>query len=318
VAAIGTETDGSITSPAAANSIVGLKPTVGMVSRSGIIPISHSQDTAGPMARCVEDAAIVMDLISGVDPLDAITAHHGGDFKINLDDLHFAGLNGARIGVPRNYCGYNEQIDQIVEQSISTIKQAGGIVVDGLELQPNEAIRPLEEIVLTTEFKAGLNRYLANTSQTTIRNLADLISFNTKNSEKVMPYFAQELLEISQNCKSLDDPDYLAALTESQRLSRDAGIDKLINEHQLDAIIAPTSGPLWLIDWENGDDGSVADSTCIAAVAGYPSVTVPAGYIAGHPVGLSFFSTANRDLDLLKLAYDFERKTQARIAPTLT
>jgi len=317
VAAIGTETDGSIVSPSSMNSIVGIKPTVGLVGRSGIIPISHSQDTAGPMARCVEDAAILLDLIADVDPADDITKQRQSALPIHRPkDLSAAGLKGAKVGVARNYCGYHEGVDEIVASAISAIERAGGEVIDGLGLVTMADIRVHESIVMSTEFKFGLNQYLSGTTQQCVRSLADVIAFNEKNSPTTMPYFRQELLEISQARNDLSDPEYQQALGESRRLARDAGIDAMLSEHQLDAIISPTTCPPWLIDWVGGDNRS-GGSACAAAVAGYPSVTVPAGYVFGLPVGLSFFSTVDRDAMLIKLAYAFEQQTKARIAPQL-
>jgi len=317
VAAIGTETDGSIVSPSSMNSIVGFKPTVGLVGRSGIIPISDSQDTAGPMARCVEDAAILLEMIAGIDPADDITTRHVSAAVADIQSvLSAGGLEGARIGIARNYCGFHERVDDIIASSISAIKRAGGEVVDDLTLVTMADIRPHEGIVMSTEFKAGLDKYLSGTAQETVRSLADVIAFNEQNSDQVMPYFRQELHEAAQARGGLSDPDYLAALDESRRLARDAGIDSLLGEHQLDAIVTPTTCPPWLIDWVDGDNRSGA-SACAAAVAGYPSVTVPAGYVFGLPVGLSFFSTADTDANLLKLAYAFEQKTRVRVAPEL-
>jgi len=318
IAAIGTETDGSIVSPSSMNSIVGVKPTVGLVSRTGIIPISHSQDTAGPMARCVEDAAIVLGVITGPDPDDEITTLSSCPFDMDLmSDLPADGLKGARIGVARNYCGYHERVDEIVAAALAAIVRAGGTVIDDLELSTMAEIRPHESIVMSTELKAGLNKYLSErTTQDTVCSLAEVIAFNEKNSVEVMPYFQQELLELSQSRNGLDDPDYLDALSKSRRLARDDGIDRLTSQHRLDAIIAPTTCPPWLIDWVGGDNRS-GGSACIAAVAGYPGVTVPAGYVFGLPVGLSFFSTANSEVKLLKFAHAFEKSTQVRSAPSL-
>ncbi len=317
VAAIGTETDGSIVSPSAMNSIVGIKPTVGSVSRSGIIPISHTQDTAGPMARCVEDAAVLLGIIAGEDADDAKTASFFNSYKMNTSEkLNSGGLKGIRIGLPRNYCGYNEHVDELVELAIESIISSGGVVVDNLELSPMSDIRSDETIVMSTEFKFGLNKYLSNSTQKSIRSLADLIAFNEKNAQDVMPYFRQEILEMSEEQGNLDDPIYLNALKECRRLSQEDGIDKLLTEHQLDAIITPTTCPPWLIDWVNGDNRS-GGSACPAAVAGYPSITVPAGYVFGLPVGLSFFSSAGEEAKLINMAYAFEQESKIRKIPNM-
>lgn len=312
VAAIGTETDGSIVSPSSMNSVVGIKPTVGLVSRSGIIPISDSQDTAGPIARCVADAAAVLAAIRGVDPADPVTARYR---PAGTGCSPAGGLRGARIGLARNYCGYNENVDRIVAAALETLQTAGATIVDDLTLTPMSDIRPHEVVVMSTEFKAGLNRYLnARPAATEVRSMADLIAFNRQNSAHVMPYFQQELLELSIACGDLDDTAYLSALAECRRLARDVGIDGLTTRHQLDAIITPTTCPAWRIDWVNGDNRAGA-SACAAAVAGYPSITVPAGYVFGLPVGLSFFSTAGRDDAMIRLAGEFEQVTALRQRP---
>lgn len=315
VAAVGTETDGSIVSPSSMCSIVGLKPTVGHVSRTGIIPISHSQDTAGAMTRCVEDAAILTDLIAGMDPADEVTVRHERGVEL-AHGLSTNGLEGKRVGVARNYCGFHKRVDEIVASSISAIQRAGATVIDDLELVSVSEIRRFEIIVMSTEFKAGIDKYLENAPQKKANSLADLITFNNKNSEKTMPYFKQELFEMSQARGDLSDPAYLDALDESRRLARDLGIDALLNQHQLDAIIAPTTSLPWLIDWVNGDH-RIASSACAAAVAGYPNITVPAGYVFDLPVGLSFFSTKDTDAKLINFAYAFEQETKIRNRPEL-
>ncbi len=316
VAAIGTETDGSIVSPSAMNSIVGIKPTVGLVSRSGIIPISYTQDTAGPMARCVEDAAIVLGVIAGEDADDAKTTTFSNSYDLNtFENMKADDLKGKRVGLPRNYCGYNEHVDDIVDRAINSIRNAGGEVVDNLELTPTSDIRSDETIVMSTEFKSGLNKYLSNTTHPTC-SLADVIAFNEINVQNVMPYFRQEILKMSETRGDPDNPVYLDALKECRRLSREDGIDKLLTEHQLDAIIAPTTCPPWLIDWVNGDNRS-GGSACPAAVAGYPSLTVPAGYVFGLPIGLSFFSSAGEEAKLINMAYAFEQETKIREYPNL-
>lgn len=319
IAAIGTETDGSIVSPSAMNSIVGIKPTVGLVSRTGIIPISHSQDTAGPMARSVADAAVLLAAICGPDDSDPITATTEPTSRpLEQLALDAQSLGGARIGVARNYCGFHEGIDVLMSQTIENLRNAGAVVVDDLHLTPLSDIRPDETVVMTTEFKDGLNRYLTERApKAMVRSLEDIIKFNQKNAEQVMPWFQQELLDLSQSRAGLENEIYLKALAVCRKLSREQGIDKLIIEHNLDAIIAPTTCTPWLIDWVNGDNRS-GGSACPAAVSGYPSVTVPAGYVHGLPVGVSFFSTAWQDARLLNLAYAYEQKTQNRVPPTFT
>ncbi|VAW14118.1 Putative secreted amidase SCO6344 [hydrothermal vent metagenome] len=316
VAAIGTETDGSIVSPSAMNSIVGIKPTVGLVSRSGIIPISHSQDTAGAMARSVEDAAILLGAICGPDDEDAASMNslaHCAELK-NLA-LKSNALNGARIGVARNYCGFHEGVDAVIAQVITDLESCGATIVDSLELTPTGDIRPSENRVLSTEFKAGLNNYLAQRSpKSAVSSLSDIINFNLENAENVMTWFQQELLEISQETNGLGDEKYLEALKTSKSLSAEMGIDHLLKANNLDAIIAPTTCTPWLIDWVNGDNRS-GGSAATAAVAGYPSVTVPAGYVHGLPVGVSFFTKAWQEVRLLNLAYAYEQYSKRRVSP---
>lgn len=318
VAAIGTETDGSIVSPSAMNSIVGFKPTVGMVPRTGIIPISHTQDTAGPMARSVADAAQVAAAICGADPSDPVTvdaaAHCTALQRSTLDPQ---ALNGARIGVARNYGGFHEGVDALLTRAIEDLRAAGAEVLDDLRLTPVDEMRPSEAVVMATEFKAGLNAYLANRGDSAaIASLAELIAFNRDHADTVMPWFQQELAEKAQATGGLEDPDYLEAVLTCKQLSRTQGIDHLIETHRLDAIIAPSTCAPWLIDWVNGDNRT-GGSAGPAAIAGYPNVTVPMGYVHGLPVGLSFFSTAWRDARLLNLAAGYEEKTGRRAPPSL-
>jgi amidase len=319
VAAIGTETDGSIVSPAAMSSIVGIKPSLGLVGRSGIIPISHSQDTAGPMARNVADALSVLQAISGADPNDKQTSNWAGAIETKFtSDLKEEGLRGARIGVAQNYCGFNDCVDEIVNQCLGQMRDAGAQIIEGLELTPVEEIRPNEIQVMMTEFKAGLNDYLAGVEEDLpVHSIADLIAFNDANRDAVMAYFGQDIILESQQKGSLDDPDYLSALANVRRLSRKEGIDRLVLEHNLDALVAPTTCAPWLIDWINGDNRK-GGSACPAAAAGYPSITVPAGYIFGLPIGLSFFSTAFSDARLGALAHSFERINPVRHPPNFS
>ncbi|MDA1099144.1 MAG: amidase [Proteobacteria bacterium] len=317
VAAIGTETDGSIVGPAAMASIVGIKPSLGRVGRSGIIPIAHSQDTAGPMARNVADALIVLQAISGPDPLDEITnlgdEQAADDF---LAALNPGALRGARIGVARNYCGFNDAVDELVQKCLTVMREAGATIVEDLELTSVEDIRPSELQVMMTEFKAGLNDYLADVeSELPVHSITDLIAFNIENQAVAMPYFGQDIIEKSERMGPPTGPGYLDALATSKRLSQTEGIDKLVSEHNLDALVAPTTCAPWLIDWINGDNRT-GGSACLAAVSGYPSITVPAGYVFGLPIGLSFFSTAFLETRLGALANAFQQQRPVRTPPT--
>ncbi len=320
--AIGTETDGSVVCPSSANGIVGIKPTVGLVSRAGVIPISHTQDTAGPMARSVRDAAIVLGAIAGVDPRDPATA--AGETRGLVDYTSFLeadGLRGMRIGVARRLLGFHAVVDQVVETAIEAIRAAGAIVVDPVDLRPDgrQAARAsmgaAETQVLLYEFKAGLNAYLAMRGpDAEVRSLADLIAFNEHHAEAEMPYFGQERLLAAQEKGPLSDPAYLAALAAARRLSGAEGIDRTMDGQRLDAIIAPTGGPAWVTDLVNGDHFG-GSSSAYAAVAGYPNITVPAGEVHGLPIGLSFFGRAWSEPTLIQIAYGFEQTTQARRVP---
>lgn len=315
-AAIGTETDGSIVCPSHANGIVGVKPTVGLVGRSGIVPISHSQDTAGPMARTVEDAAILLGALVGVDPRDPATAPSQGNFHTDYTQfLDKDGLKGARIGVSRNFFGHNPQVDAVIEKAIETMRQAGAIIIDPANIETKGQFGDSEFEVLLYEFKHDLNAYLGTTPKSVRhRSLADLINYNQANADAVMPYFGQELFESAQAKGSLSDAAYLEALAKNHRLARDEGIDATLKAHKLDAIVAPTGGPAWVTDWVNGDNYGGASSSP-TAVSGYPNVTVPAGYVFGLPVGISFMGRAWQEPTLLRLAYAFEQSTQARQPP---
>ncbi|MDA0342092.1 MAG: amidase, partial [Proteobacteria bacterium] len=252
-AAIGTETDGSVVSPSTVNSIVGIKPTVGMIGRTGIIPISHSQDTAGPMARTVADAAVVLSAIAGPDAADPVTAQaQGGDFTRFLD---VTALRGKRIGVVRNYAGFHEAVDVVFAEALDALVEAGATLVDDLSLALREEIRPHELIVMMTEFKVGLNAYLAGLGpETPVRTLADVIAFNEAHAGRTMPYFGQEILLMAEETGGLEDQVYQTALAVSRRLTRENGIDKALRDHQLDALVAPTASAPWAIDLINGDN----------------------------------------------------------------
>ena len=323
--AIGTETDGSVVCPASANGIVGIKPTVGLVSRAGVIPISHTQDTAGPMARTVRDAAIVLGAIAGVDPRDPATAESETRGLVDYTPfLDAGGIRGMRIGVARRFLGFHAAVDQVVETAIEAMGAAGAVVVDPVDLRPSgrpaaagalTSMGAAETEVLLYEFKAGLNAYLAMRGpDAEVRSLADLIAFNERHAADEMPYFGQERLLAAEEKGPLSDPAYLAALAAARRLSGAEGIDRTMDGQQLDAIIAPTGGPAWVTDLVNGDHfgGSSAGH---AAVAGYPNITVPVGEVHGLPVGLSFFGRAWSEPTLIQIAYSFEQTTQARRVP---
>jgi len=315
-AAVGTETDGSVVCPSHANGIVGIKPTLGLVSRAGVIPIAHSQDTAGPMARTVKDAAILLGAMAGPDPRDPATESSQG--KVNSDYTPFlkeGGLKGARIGVAREFFGFNPMVDQVIEDCLLAMKEAGAELVDPAEVETKGKFSETELEVLFYEFKADLNTYLgALGPQARVHSLEDVITFNEANRERVMPYFGQERMLKAQEKGPLTDDAYLKALETNHRMARDEGIDATLKKHKLDAIVAPTGGPAWLIDYVNGDHYGGASSSP-AAVAGYPNITVPAGYVFGLPVGISFFGTAYSEPTLLRLAYAFEQATQVRRPP---
>lgn len=324
-AAVGTETDGSIVSPASACSLVGIKPTVGLASRAGIIPISHTQDTPGPMARTVADAAALLGGLIGVDARDEATTASRGKGREDYEAfLNPRGLQGARIGVARaKLFGYSEETDRVAEAALEAMKQAGAILVDPADVETAGQFDDAELEVLLFEFKADLDRYLAElgpgtpgTSGTprTPRSLAELIAWNEQNRAKEMPYFGQEIFLRAQEKGPLTSPDYQKALASCRELSRDKGLDATLKKHQLDALVAPTSGPPWLIDPVNGD-AYLGGSSTLAAVAGYPSITVPAGYAFGLPVGISFFGPAWSEPILIRLAYAFEQATRARRPP---
>ncbi|RZJ16398.1 MAG: amidase, partial [Brevundimonas sp.] len=316
-AAIGTETDGSITCPAAVNGIVGFKPTVGLVSRTHIVPISHSQDTAGPMTRTVEDAAIVLSVIAGTDPADAATAEADArkvDYRAALDAQS---LKGARIGVARFLTGYSPGTDAVFEARLAALRAAGAELVEITDGPDRAAIGAGEMVVLMTELKADLNTYLASTdpAQVTTRTLADVIAFN-RAEPRELALFGQDLFETAEATKGLDDPAYVAARETAQRLAGVEGIDRLLREHRVVALIAPTTGPAWSIDVVNGDHYLGAASQ-LAAVAGYPHLTVPMGQVQGLPVGMSFIGAKWDDARILSLGHAFEQLTRARVEPGL-
>jgi amidase len=318
--AIGSETDGSIVSPANCCSIVGIKPTLGLVSRAGIIPIAHNQDTAGPMARTVADAAALLGALTGVDPQDDATAASTGQARAEYTDaLDPNGLKGARLGVCRShFMGYSPATDALMETALEAVKRLGAIVVDPADITTAGQFDDSEFAVLLYEFKADLNRYLpAWMPGGGPKTLADLIAFNEHNRDREMPYFGQEIFVQAQAKGPLTDQDYVRALDKNHLLARTQGIDAVMAEHHLDALIAPTGGPPALIDLVNGDPGGGGSFSSPAAVAGYPHVTVPMGYVAGLPVGLSFVGRPWSEATLIKLAYAYERDTKARRPPRL-
>lgn len=318
-AAIGTETDGSIVCPSSGNGIVGIKPTLGLVSRSGIIPIAHSQDTAGPMTRTVTDAAAVLTALAGVDPGDRATTLRSGRAPLDYTTfLDRGGLRDARIGIGRKFFGRDARVDRVMEDVITAMKDAGAVLIDGCELSPGQEYGDSEFEVLLYEFKAGLNTFLATLDPALgIRNLDDLIRFNEENKATSMPYFGQEIFYQAQKKGGLDAKEYRDALAKNLKASREDGIDKAIAKDRLDAILAPTGAPAWLIDLVNGDSFGGVSSSQPPAVAGYPAITVPAGFISGLPVGMTLIGPAWSEAALIRYAYAFEQATKHRKPPTL-
>ncbi|HXT64336.1 MAG TPA: amidase [Pyrinomonadaceae bacterium] len=313
---VGTETDGSVVCPSNANSLVGLKPTLGLISRAGIIPIAHNQDTAGPMCRTVTDAAILLGALAGMDPRDTVSLPFGGlhpaDYTKFLDAT---GLKGARIGVQRKSFGFNDAVDKLMNECIDTIKRLGAIVIDPADIPTQGKFDDTELEVLLYEFKADLNKYLAARGPSApVKSLKEIIDFNEKNRDRELPYFGQDIMTKSQAKGPLTEKKYLDALAKNHLMSRTQGIDAVMSKNKLDAIIAPTGGPPWPTDLANGDHFTGGYSTA-SAVAGYPHITVPAGYVFGMPVGISFFGGAWSEPTLIKLAYAFEQATKVRRAP---
>jgi amidase len=315
--AVGTETDGSIVSPANNNALVGIKPTLGVISRTGIVPIAHSQDTAGPMARTVTDAVILLGAMAGEDAGDAVTK--GSLAKGQHDYARFLdvnGLTGARIGVVRKkLMGLSPATDQIIDAAIADMKKLGATIVDPADILTIGQFDESELDVLLYEFKDDLNKYLAWLGpKAPVHSLQEIIDFNLRHKDRELPYFNQELFDRAQKKGPLTDPAYRAALEKDLRLSRTQGIDAVMTKYSLDALVAPTSGPPWLTDLVNGDYGTAGSSTP-AAVAGYPDITVPAGDVFGLPVGVSFFGRAWSEPTLIRLAYAYEQATKHRRPP---
>ncbi len=316
--AVGTETDGSIICPAQTNGIVGIKPTLGLLSRSGIIPIAHSQDTPGPMARTVADAAILLGAMTGIDKQDSATGSSKKRAVSNYAKfLDLDGLKGARIGVARNMAGTNPRILKIFELCIEVMKQLGAVIIDPVAVPNFDKFSATELEVLHYEFKADLNKYLKSLGKDArVHSMEEIIKFNEENEDRVMPYFGQEHMITALEKGPLSDKKYKDALAKNFRLTRKDGIDAVMRKHKLDAIVVPSGGPAWMIDLANGDAINWdMESTSPAAVAGYPHITVPAGYVFGLPVGISFFAKAWQEPTLIKFAYAFEQATQYRRQP---
>jgi amidase len=319
--AVGTETDGSIVSPANNNALVGIKPTLGLLSRSGIVPIAHSQDTAGPMTRTVADAAVLLGAMAGTDADDPATqaGAHGpapADYSRFLDPN---GLKGARIGVVRNRLfGYSAAADRIAEAAIAAMKTQGAIVVDPANIPTLGKFDDSEFDILLFEFKADLNKYLTWLGPAApVHSLKDVIAYNDAHKDEEMPYFGQEIMAMAEKKGPLTNAKYKAELAKNHRMSRALGIDAVMTKYRLDALVAPTGGPAWLIDLVNGDSGtaSAASPSTVTSVAGYPHITVPAGFFRGLPVGVSFFGRAWSEPTLIKLAYAYEQATKHRRPP---
>ncbi len=314
--AVGTETDGSIVSPSSINGLVGIKPTVGLVSRTGVIPISHSQDTPGPMARTVRDAAILLGGLTGIDPADKATA--AGKGRLYSDYTQFLnpkGLQGARLGIVRTYFGFHEAVDILIEEAIAAMKKEGAFIVDPIDTKSFTRLGNAEDTVLQFELKADMNAYLARLGPNApAHTLKDLIDFNEKHRETEMPYFGQDMFVKAEARGPLTSKQYTDALEKCRKIMRTGGIDAVMKKHKLDALVAPTDSPAWLTDLVDGDHFLGGSSTA-AAVAGYPSITVPAGFVHGLPVGVSFFGRAWSEPKLVALAFSFEQATKIRTAP---
>jgi amidase len=315
---IGTETGGSIMCPSSINGVVGIKPTVGLWSRSGIIPISHSQDTAGPMARTLRDAATLLGPLTGVDARDSTTAASEGNAHADYTQfLDVAGLEQTRIGVARTFSGYDARLMTLFDDAIGAMEDAGAVIVDPAGMNGAAWNDPLSLVLLEYEFKEDLNAYLATLgADAPVKTLADVIEFNERNADREMPYFGQERMYASQARGPLTDAEYLSARRTIQRNNREDGIDRVMNEHRLDVIVAPTAGLAWPTDHIKGDTYGAGSSAGPAAIAGYPDISVPMGFVAGLPVGVSFFGRAWSEPVLLRIAYAYEQATNHRRAPT--
>jgi amidase len=314
--AVGTETDGSIVSPSSVNGIVGIKPTLGLVSRAGIVPIAHSQDTAGPMARTVSDAAALLGVLASQDARDPVTAESSG--KASPDYTRFLnadGLRGARIGVARKFFKIQAEAARLMDDALTAMRGLGAVLVDPANLPSDGKFGDAEFQVMLYEFKADLNKYLAELGPSApVHTLQEIIEFNNAHRDQEMPFFQQELMVKAQAKGPLTETEYREALEKCRRLARAEGIDSIMDEHKLDALVAPTSGPAHVTDLVHGNR-DIGGSSGPAAIAGYPSITVPAGFVSGLPVGISFFGRAYSEPTLLKLAFAFEQVTRARRPP---
>ncbi|HEV2297727.1 MAG TPA: amidase, partial [Candidatus Acidoferrales bacterium] len=312
---VGTETDGSIVCPSSANGVVGIKPTVGLVSRAGIIPISHSQDTAGPICRTVADAAALLSALAGVDPDDAAT--RAPSRKASADYTKFldrGGLRGARIGVVRKLFDFSEKLAPVMKAALDAMKSEGAVLVDPVAIDSLGKFDASENIVLQYEFKTDLNKYLEQFPSAPVHSLKEIIEFNDRNRDRELLYFGQDIMVHCEARGPLTEKVYLDARAKNHRLARQEGIDAAMDTHKLEALIAPTAGPSWLTDLVNGDHDT-GGSSSLAAVAGYPNINVPAGFIFGLPVGISFFGRAWSEPTLIKIAYGFEQATHFRKPP---
>jgi amidase len=313
--AVGSETDGSIVCPSSANGIVGIKPTVGLVSRAGIVPIAHSQDTAGPMCRTVADAAALLGALAGTDADDAATkAPERKAFADYTQFLDRAGLRGARIGVVQHDYGFNESVEPVWRAALDAMRHEGAVLIDPVAITSLGKFDDSELDVLLYEFKHDLNAYLASAGHPPVRSLKEIIQFNEQYRDRELAYFGQDLLLKAEKKGPLSEKAYTDALAKNHRLARIEGIDAVMDKHRLDALVAPTAGPSWLTDPIDGDHDT-GGSSSLAAVAGYPNIHVPAGFVFGMPVGVSFFGRAWSESKLIKIAYAFEQATRARKPP---
>ena len=310
---IGTETNGSIVCPSGVNGVVGIKPTLGLWSRSGIVPIAHSQDTAGPMARTVTDAAILLGALAAFDENDAVTSVEKREIHSDYTQFLQPGIHGLRIGIATGMNGFHKEVDILFKKAVDAFKSAGAAIVEEVTFEHQQKWGEASWQVLLYEFKADLNNYLLK-YKAPVKSLAELIAFNKKNADKEMPWFGQEIFELAQEKKDLTSEEYRMALKDMQRYTREEGIDAVMQTYRLDAIIAPTNGPAWTTDWVNGDHFS-GSSSSPAAISGYPNITVPMGFVHGLPVGISIFGKAWSEPVLLRIAFAFEQATRHRKAP---
>ena len=314
--AVGTETDGSIVSPSSMNGLVGIKPTVGLVSRTGIVPISHTQDTAGPMCRTVSDAATLLGAMVGVDPEDKASRASKGKFHTDYTKfLGASGLEGARLGVVLGYFGFLPAVDRIIDEALEILKQKGAVLVDPADFRSVAKLGDAEDIVLQYELKANMKKYLDWVGPSApVHSLRDVIEFNERHRDSEMKYFDQDIFLKAEARGPLSDKKYVDALAKCRRLLRTDGIDSVMKKYRLDALVAPTGSPAWMTDLVDGDH-FLGGSAQAAAVAGYPNITVPAGFVFGLPIGISFFGRAWSEPTLIRIAYGFEQATNVRTPP---